>query len=309
MFFLRPQQGNALIRLKLCANDLKNHLNRFCRSGYLTTSCKFLKSLFIGRYKRRMLAVISLLITLISLVFIINKNALTVVAPVFAVFISGIIGYGAFIDEKRFEMLYNSKLDMYRKVLSEIWTVQKLPVLFLTSDADKIPIDELKNTVKEVNNNLDMLLVSNVVSYSALSSLNKKVQEKLFFLILKFTEINRIGARNIRNLTDGEFYKSLDKSKLSLKSLKEIQSVDSNILTLSSKIDMYSQVMPAMKEINDLLIDLANEMRNDLENGRFSELEIANIKREFDTSIGDSADFLKNFIQQVLENGGIDIEL
>lgn len=278
MFFLRPQQGNALIRLRLCANKLKNHLNRFCRSGYLSTSCKFLKSLFIGRYKRRMLAVISLLVTLISLVFIINENALTVVAPVFAVFISGIIGYGAFIDEKRFEKLFDSKLYIYRKVLSEIWNIQKLPAIFLTSDSDDIPIEELSAALKDMNNSLNMLIVSNDATYSALSILNEKVRNKLYSLSLKFTEIN--GVINNQKLTDGLLYRSLDKSKLSLKSIKEIQSVDSSRSILKLKIDLYFQVMHAMKEFNDLLVDLANEMRNDLEIGKLSALNTDDIKHE-----------------------------
>ncbi|WP_139138575.1 hypothetical protein, partial [Acidithiobacillus thiooxidans] len=173
-----------------------------------------------------MLAVISLLVTLISLVFIINENALTVVAPVFAVFISGIIGYGAFIDEKRFEKLFDSKLYIYRKVLSEIWNIQKLPAIFLTSDSDDIPIEELSAALKDMNNSLNMLIVSNDATYSALSILNEKVRNKLYSLSLKFTEIN--GVINNQKLTDGLLYKSLDKSKLSLKSIKEIQSVDSS---------------------------------------------------------------------------------
>ena len=107
--FLGHQQGNALKRLKLCASYLKSLLIKFCSSGHVSAPCKLLKRFFIGRYKRRMIAVIVLLVTMIPLVFIVNENALKVVAPVFALFISGIIGYGAFIDEKRFEKLYDSK--------------------------------------------------------------------------------------------------------------------------------------------------------------------------------------------------------
>lgn len=309
--FLKHQQGNTLKRLKLCASYLKSLLCRFCSSRHINDPCKHLKRFFIGRYSRRMIAVIILLAAIILLVFILNEDALKVVAPVFALFISGIIGYGAFIDEKRFEKLYDSKLDLYRKVLSEILYVQKLPASFLTSDANKLPIEELKSAAKDVNSSLDMLLVSNVASYSALSSLDKKVREKLYSLILLFTEINKIGAPDNRKLTDSVFYESLDKSKFSLESLKDkdIDSVDSVVSVLSSKLQMSVQVMLAMKEFNDLLVDLVNEMRNDLEIGCFTELEIAKIKNEFISSVNETFDFMGKLFKQQLKNGGIDLEV
>ena len=256
-----------------------------------------------------MIAVAIVLTVMTLLVFHLNENVLKTVAPVLAVFVSGLIGYGAFLDEKRFEKLYDSKLGLYRKMLSEILYVQKLPALFLASDTNNLPIEELKSAVKDVNSSLNMLLVSNVASYSALSSLDRKVREKLYSLILLFIEVNRIGAPDNWKVKDSVFYGSLDKSKFSLGSLKDFDSVDSVVSAFSSKLQMYVQVMLAMIEFNDLLVDLVNEMRKDLEIGYFTEPEIDKIKKEFIVSVNETFDFMRELIKQFSKNTGIDLDV
>lgn len=309
VFPLVPKQGNDLKALKFCHCHLGNLLIRFFSPGKLGPACNRLKQFFAGRYRRRIIVIAILLCVMLISSLIINKNAAKVVLPIFAVFISGIIGYGALIDEKRFEKLYNSKLEVYRNVLSEIGNIQKIPVLFFSFDADKLPLEELRTEVKNANSNLNMFLVSNVGSYSALSALNRKVQEKLYLLILKFTEANKIGATNNRKMKDGDLYNSLDKSKLSLKSIRDIESFDSTISDVSSKLDMYVQVMLIMNEFNVLLIDLANEMRNDLEIGSFSDIDIDSIKKEFAFSINENFEFARKLINQRLKNAGKDFEI
>lgn len=163
-------------RLKLCANYINSLPGRFSNSRYVSSSCRYLKMLVRGRYSRRMTAVAIVLTVMILLVFHLNENALQTVAPVLAVLVSGLIGYGAFLDEKRFEKLYDSKLELYRKMLNEILYIYRLPILFLHSDANNIPVEELKNAAKDVNSGLNMLLLSNAESYSALSSLEKRFE-------------------------------------------------------------------------------------------------------------------------------------
>lgn len=111
---------------------------------------------------------------------------------------------------------------------------------------------------------------------------------------------------------DSDFYGSLDKSKFSLGSIRDYSSVDpvdSLTSSLSVKLQMYLQVVIAMSEFNDLVVDLINEMRKDLEIGYFTELEIGEIKKEFRRSISETFDFMMKILKQLAKNAGIDLDM
>ncbi|MBU2831872.1 hypothetical protein HF918_02020 [Acidithiobacillus ferriphilus] len=257
-----------------------------------------------------MLAIV--LAAMILFAYHLNENTLKTVVPVLAVLISGLIGYGAFLDEKRFEKLYDSKLELYRKMLNEILYIYRVPILFLRSDANSLPVEELKSAVKDVNSSLSMLLLSNAAAYSVLSSLEKKVREKLYALILLFIEVNKVGARDHRKVMGSAFYGSLDKSKFSLGSIRDhvsVDPVDSLTSAFSAKLQMYLQVAIAMSEFNDLVVDLINEMRKDLEIGYFTELEIDEIKKEFRGAISETFDVMGKILKQLAKNTGIDLDI
>ena len=159
-----------------------------------------------------------------------------------------------------------------------------------------------------------MLLIANSESYSALVSLEKKVNEKLYNLILLFTEVNKVGARDQANSINGAFYESLDKSKLSIASIMDFEHlsrgdpVASMTSLFSSKLKIYLQGVIAMSEFNDLVIDLINEMRKDLEIGYFKEVEIKQMKKEFRDSVTQTFEFLGKLLSQLARNNGINID-
>ncbi len=268
-----------------------------------------------GRYFRRMMVVAIALAAIFLIVMHLSRDVLKTAAPILAVFISGLIAYGAFLDEKRFEQLYDSRLALYSEMLSEILYVYKLPIIFLNSEADNVRLAEkLKVTAQQTSGRFKMLLIANSESYSALVSLEKKVNEKLYNLILLFTEVNKVGARDQANSINGAFYESLDKSKLSIASIMDFEHlsrgdpVASMTSLFSSKLKIYLQGVIAMSEFNDLVIDLINEMRKDLEIGYFKEVEIKQMKKEFRDSVTQTFEFLGKLLSQLARNNGINID-
>ena len=147
--------------LELCVNFFSSLPGRFGNSRYMFSIRKISKRIIAGRYSRRMSVVAIVLVAIILFAYHLNNNTLKTVVPVLVVFVSGLIGYGAFLDEKRYEKLYDSKLELYRKMLNEILYIYRLPVLFVYSDANKLPVEELKNAAKDAKSGLNMLLLSN----------------------------------------------------------------------------------------------------------------------------------------------------
>jgi hypothetical protein len=229
--------------------------------------------------------------------------------------LTALIGYVFYLDQKRFETLYNSKISLYREMLCEIMYVYKLPVIFLKNDGNVLDFEDIKASLNNASSRLNMLLVSNKESYAALSRLDKEVQEQLFSLTLLLVKLNQVGAHVNRKVTDSDFYRLLDKSGFSLRSNMAIDfadsanSVDFAVKAFSEKLQMYLQVVFALKAFNDLVIGLVNEMRKDLEIGHFSDDELQKIENEFKDSISGSFDFIGKLMKQVANNGGVDLDI
>ena len=79
--------------------------------------------------------------------------------------------------------------------------------------------------------------------------------------------------------------------------------------SFSAKLQMFLQVVIAMSEFNDLVVDLINEMRKDLEIGCFAESEVDEIKKSFRAGISETFEFLGKMIKQLAKNNDVDLDI
>lgn len=284
----------------------KKMLNKIGKSCKLAIITRYVSRLTKGRHSRRMGAVAIFLVGISVVLFYLNKDTLKIWDPVIAVIISGLIGYGAFLDEKHFEKLIDIKMQVYTSILRDIKDVYSIPVAFLENKSiqDVIPKTKLEQAF---NGALLMHLVSSTESCTAYNGIASKIQDKILSLYLLAVNIEPLKAEFNHIINKSGFYRSLDTTRMTRQTILDnvTETGDKLIAYFSEFLKINQEVFITMIEINDLVTDLINEMRKDLEVGEFTLEQLLEMKQTSRDTIEKGFKFLGDFVKLKAKENGV----
>ena len=247
-----------------------------------------------GRSKKRIFYSFILIIFILAIFLYSGSKSL---AGILTIALPAFLAYIFYLDQKRIEKIAEYKFNIYIETIRVVAFYYRIPALFINGDASKI--EELKNTIPQDNLSSAMILISNDHAYIAMSRLSRMILEKTLSLILLLEK--DLNFKNAKRKSIQEFYRILDKSKLSLKSKNEIEQIDSLDYPVIKKFALMAEALITIKEINRLTIDLANEMRKDLEMDEISEDQKVTMIQSLDESVDKLFEFLQSLIKQIGE--------
>lgn len=247
-----------------------------------------------GRSNKRIFYSFILIIFILAIFLYSGSKSL---AGILTIALPAFLAYIFYLDQKRIEKITEYKFNIYIETIRAVSFYYRIPALFINGDASKI--EELKNTIPQDNLSSAMILISNDHAYIAMSRLSRMILEKTLSLILLLEK--DLNFKNTKRKSIQEFYRMLDKSKLSLKSKYEIEQKDSLDYPVIKKFALMAEALITVKEINGLTIDLANEMRKDLEMDEISEDQKVTMIQSLDESVDKLFEFLQSLIKQIGE--------
>jgi len=295
-----------LKRLGLCVDYAKRILNKIGKSWNMASIARYVSRLTKGRHSRRMGVVAIFLVGISVVLFYLKQDTLKIWDPVVAVIISGLIGYGAFLDEKHFEKLIDIKMQVYTSILMDIKDVYSIPGAFLENKSiqDVFPKTKLEQAF---NGALLMHLVSSTESCTAYNGIASKIQDKILSLYLLAVNIEPLKAEFNHIINKSGFYRSLDTTRMTPQTIRDnvTETGDKLIAYFSEFLKINQEVFITIIEINDLVTDLINEMRKDLEIGEFTLEQLLEMKQTSRDSIEKGFKFLGDFVKLKAKENGV----
>ncbi len=249
----------------------------------------------IGRSRRRIVFIFIFLLIIFVIPFIYKPSKIETV--LLSLTVPALLGYIFYLDQKHLDKIYEYKFKTYIDTLESMSHYYKIPTLFLTDNM--VNLEELKHASPQNNISSAMLLLSNNASYMAMSKLSSMILEKTLKLTLLLEK--NISIKNTKQESFRKFYGLLDKSKLSCKSKINMDPEADIVTPVSNKISIMTEALVVIKEINALTIELANEMRKDLELEGISEDQKKIMAKSLDDSVNGLFNFLRSLINQISE--------
>ncbi len=274
-------------------NMIKNNATSACKNKK-DKVLSYVNKIRYSRSKKRILYSLGLMIIILT-IFLFSRSrdldgVLVLVLPAF-------LAYIFYLDQKRIEKLSEYKFQVYMETIKTVSYYYRVPALFLSDNISEIK--EFRNLIPQDNITSSMILVSNSSSYIAMSKLSRTILSKTLNLLLILEK--GLTIKNAKKKSIDEFYKKIDKSAISIKTLNEIDKNNDPFESLTNKFSILSEALITIREINQLIIELANEMRKDLELDEIPEDQRRFMVKSLDESVNKLFEFLQSLLKQFSE--------